>query len=235
MDSDPMDRQVTVAIVEDHQVVIDGIRAWVSSDLGQRVMITHVARDLDELAACSGTAPDVLILDLELGGRLVISEIPRLAADGQRIVVFSGHASSANVMAALDAGAHAFVTKNEGPDDLVETVVATAADRPYVTKSQAKAIIDDAGPTRKTLSDQEAEALKLWFTGASKAAVALRMNVSENTVKQYIARARVKYAEVGRRAPTKDLLLARAIEDGLITPADVTLYTSRACRPDSEG
>jgi two-component system, NarL family, nitrate/nitrite response regulator NarL len=226
-----MERQVTVVVVEDHHVVIEGIRSWARADPGQRVTITHVARDLDELAAWPGPAPNVLILDLELGGRLVIPDIPRLAADGHRIVVFSGHSSSANVMAALDAGAHAFVTKHEGPDDLVEAVVAAAADRPYVTKSQAQAILDDTSPARKSLSDQEVTALRLWFTGMSKAAVGRRMGITDNTVRQYIARARVKYANAGRPAPTKELLLARAIEDGIITPAEATLYTSRAGRP----
>lgn len=62
----------------------------------------------------------------------------------------------------------------------------------------------------------------------SKASVARRMGVSVHTVDVYIRRARVKYAQVGRSAPTKADMLARAIEDGLVKPDDITGYGSAA-------
>jgi hypothetical protein len=62
----------------------------------------------------------------------------------------------------------------------------------------------------------------------SKASVGRRMSISENTVRQYISRARAKYAATGRTAPSKDALLARAIEDGVIRPGEITPYTSFA-------
>jgi hypothetical protein len=54
------------------------------------------------------------------------------------------------------------------------------------------------------------------------------MSISENTVRQYISRARAKYAATGRTAPSKDALLARAIEDGVISPGEITPYQSFA-------
>ena len=111
-------------------------------------------------------------------------------------------------------------------------MLAAADDRPCVTRSQAKAILADPRPGRPALSGKERQALLLWFQGMSKASVARRMSISENTVRQYIDRARVKYATLGRPAHTKDALLARAIEDGLIQPGDVATYTTLARRPD---
>jgi len=64
----------------------------------------------------------------------------------------------------------------------------------------------------------------------SKASVGRRMSITENTVRQYIDRARMKYAALGRPALSKDALLARAIEDGIITPREVATYTSQASR-----
>ncbi|WP_061300370.1 hypothetical protein [Herbidospora cretacea] len=64
----------------------------------------------------------------------------------------------------------------------------------------------------------------------SKASGAQRMGITESTVRPYIMRARAKYAAVGRHATSKDALLARAIEDGLITTAEVREYRSRARR-----
>jgi two-component system, NarL family, nitrate/nitrite response regulator NarL len=97
-----------------------------------------------------------------------------------------------------------------------------------VTRSQAKAILADQRPDRPTLSQQERQALLLWFQGMSKASVGRRMSISENTVRQYISRARAKYAATGRTAPSKDALLARAIEDGVIKPGEITPYQSFA-------
>jgi two-component system, NarL family, nitrate/nitrite response regulator NarL len=221
-----MEQPVTAAIIEDHPVVTEGVESWIRSDPGQRVRLVQMARDLAGLRAVPWA--DVVILDLELSGELVTTQIPGLVAAGYRVVAFSGHSDPAIVMETLDHGAHAYVSKEEGRDHLVEAVLAAAADRPYVTRSQARAILADQRPARPGLSQQERQALLLWFQGMSKASVARRMSISENTVRQYISRARAKYAATGRTAPSKDALLARAIEDGVITPGEVTPYESFA-------
>jgi two-component system, NarL family, nitrate/nitrite response regulator NarL len=237
-----MEQPVTVAIIEDHPVVTEGVASWIRADPGQRVRLVQTARDLSGLGAGLGAGPgtvpgvgtgpappaDVVILDLELSGELVTTQIPALVAAGYRVVAFSGHSDPAIVMETLDNGAHAYVSKDEGSDHLVEAVLAAAADRPYVTRSQARAILADQRPARPTLSEQERQALLLWFQGMSKASVGRRMSISENTVRQYISRARAKYAATGRTAPSKDALLARAIEDGVIKPGEIMPYHSFA-------
>jgi two-component system nitrate/nitrite response regulator NarL len=223
-----MEQPVTVAIIEDHPVVTEGVASWIRSDPGQRVRLVQTARDLAGLRTAPRPPPDVVILDLELSGELVTNQIPSLVAAGYRVVVFSGHSDPEIVMETLDNGAHAYVSKEEGRDHLVETVLAAAADRPYVTRSQARAMLADQRPARPALSEQERQALLLWFQGMSKASVGRRMSISENTVRQYISRARAKYAATGRTAPSKDALLARAIEDGVIKPGEIMPYKSFA-------
>jgi two-component system, NarL family, nitrate/nitrite response regulator NarL len=224
-----MEQPVTVAIIEDHPVVAEGVASWIRSDPGQRVQLVQTARDLAGLRAVPRPPPaDVVILDLELSGELVTTQIPELVANGYRVVAFSGHTDPAIVMETLDNGAHAYVSKEEGRDHLVEAVLAAAADRPYVTRSQARAMLADQRPARPALSEQERQALLLWFQGMSKASVGRRMAISENTVRQYISRARAKYAATGRPAPSKDALLTRAIEDGVIKPAEIVPYRSFA-------
>jgi two-component system, NarL family, nitrate/nitrite response regulator NarL len=223
-----MEHQVTVAIIEDHPVVTEGVASWIRSDPGRRVRLVLTARDLTGFQAMPRPSADVVILDLELSGELVTTQIPGLVAAGHRVVAFSGHSDPAIVMETLDSGAHAYVSKDEGRDHLVEAVLAAAADRPYVTRSQAKAMLADQGLARPALSQQERQALLLWFQGMSKASVGRRMSISENTVRQYINRARAKYAATGRTAPSKDALLARAIEDGVIKPGEIMPYESFA-------
>ncbi len=226
-----MDRAVTAAVVEDHPVVVEGVSSWIRSDPQRRIELIGMLHDLAGLDALPQPAADVVILDLEIGGKLVTREIPRLVLAGYRIVAFSAHTDPDVIMEVLDGGAHGYVAKDEGRDHLVEAVLAAAADQPYVTRSQAKAMLADTRTARPGLSAQERQALLLWFQGMSKASVGRRMHISENTVRQYINRARTKYATAGRPAPSKDVLLARAIEDGIITPAEVALYTSYATMP----
>jgi two-component system nitrate/nitrite response regulator NarL len=226
-----MDRPVTVAIIEDHPVVSEGVASWIRSDPGQRVRLVLTARDLTGLGPGTPPPADVLILDLELAGDLVTARIPALVAAGNRVVAFSGHTDPVIVMETLDYGAHAYVSKEEGREHLVEAVLAAAGDRPYVTRSQAKAILADQHPARPALSPQERQVLLLWFQGMSKASVGRRLSITENTVRQYINRARAKYAASGRTAPSKDALLARAIEDGVIKAAEIGPYRSFAREP----
>jgi DNA-binding NarL/FixJ family response regulator len=149
--------------------------------------------------------------------------VARLSDRGYRVVVFSAHTGPAIVTSALEAGACAFLSKDESREHCVETIVAVATDRPYVTRSLASAMLADP-----QLSGREREALLLWFQGMDMGSVARRMDITEHTVKQYIDRARVKYARVGRPVPSRFALLARAIEDGLIRPEEVGDYHSNA-------
>ena len=173
----------------------------------------------------------MVLLDLELGGVLVLDRVASLSDAGHRVVVFSAHGGPSVVSAALEAGACAYLTKDEAREHCIDTLVAVATDRPYVTRSLAGGMLADP-----RLSGREREALLLWFQGMDMAAVARRMTktdgsgeaITKDTVKQYIDRARVKYARAGRSVASRFALLARAIEDGLIRPEDVGGYRSTA-------
>ncbi|WP_232323932.1 response regulator [Catenuloplanes japonicus] len=220
-----MDTPVTVAIVDDHPVVLEGVRSWLADDPRLRVVAT--GSDIDDVLAAAGDVK-VLLLDLSLHGRMVIDRVSDLCDTGLRVVVYSEHTDAETVLRVVEAGAVAFLAKNEGKEHCVQTVLAAAMDQPYVAPALAGAMVGDRRPERPSLSEKEREALLLWFQSMSKASVARRMQISEHTVKQYVDRARIKYAKAGRPAASKAALLARAIEDGLIKPDDVQEYQSNA-------
>ena len=60
-----------------------------------------------------------------------------------------------------------------------------------------------------------------WFQSESKEFVAQRLGISLSTVNSHLERIRVKYALIGREAPTKAALVAGAIQDGLIGVDDL--------------
>ncbi|PSR42989.1 helix-turn-helix transcriptional regulator [Rhodococcus sp. AD45-ID] len=67
------------------------------------------------------------------------------------------------------------------------------------------------------LSAREIEVLLTWLRADSKQEVALELRVGVGTVNTHISRIRTKYINVGRPAPTKAALFARAIQDGHTT------------------
>ncbi|WP_068161198.1 LuxR C-terminal-related transcriptional regulator [Rhodococcus phenolicus] len=80
--------------------------------------------------------------------------------------------------------------------------------------------VSPAGATlvsRPLLSTREVQVLLTWLAADSKAQAARELFVSQSTLNTHIARIRLKYASVGRSAPTKAALFARALQDGLTT------------------
>jgi DNA-binding CsgD family transcriptional regulator len=71
------------------------------------------------------------------------------------------------------------------------------------------------------LSQREVEVLRAWLNLDSKSAVAESLFISLGTVNTHLARIRVKYNEVGRGASTKAALVARAIQDGIVSIDDL--------------
>ncbi|NMO05071.1 LuxR family transcriptional regulator [Gordonia sp. TBRC 11910] len=70
---------------------------------------------------------------------------------------------------------------------------------------------------RPVLTPREAEVLRTWLLVDSKPAVGQELFISLGTVNTHLTRIRAKYAEIGRPAPTKAGLVARAVQDGLIS------------------
>jgi two-component system, NarL family, nitrate/nitrite response regulator NarL len=221
---------VTVALVDDHPVVHEGVRAWLGQDPEHPIELVAVGDSVDLAATSPGRDADVLLLDLNLHGRMAIDEVGRLAELGRRVVVYSEFADDATVLAVMERGAFAFLAKKEAKEHCVATILAAAADRPYVPPQAAGSMAADDRADGPGLSEQERTALLLWFQSMSKSAVAVRMGIAESTVRQYIQRARIKYANAGRPASTRTQLLAQAIQDGLIRADEVTEYASRAVR-----
>ncbi|MFH5230855.1 helix-turn-helix transcriptional regulator [Antrihabitans spumae] len=75
--------------------------------------------------------------------------------------------------------------------------------------------------SKPTLSDREIEVLLAWFSCDTKANVGKGLYISLGTVNTHLARVRQKYECVGRAAPTKAALVARALQDGLIDVKDL--------------
>ncbi|MBO0855087.1 MAG: LuxR family transcriptional regulator [Nocardia sp.] len=71
------------------------------------------------------------------------------------------------------------------------------------------------------LSPREVEVLLAWIKADTKQQVTRALYISLGTVNTHLARIREKYETAGRSAPTKAALVARALQDGMITLDDL--------------
>ncbi|HEY0868257.1 MAG TPA: response regulator transcription factor [Fimbriimonas sp.] len=165
---------VRVAIVDDHRIVIAGLRRLLDMEPGIQVVGTAVSA-MSGIELCDETRPDVLILDMRLPdgrGTQVISRF-RERYPGMRIVALTGYGGMVQ-KEALEAGANVFLTKELASDEVVRAVLGPAV------RTSVSTGWDE-------LSDREKEVARLAITGMSNPEIARELMISINTVKTHLA------------------------------------------------
>lgn len=207
---------ITIALVDDHELVREGLVAWLAGRTSNVVVRASTA-SIAELEAGPGWGVDVVLLDLDLrNGTTVEDNIAALTAAGSGVVVVSENENPAVVQQAVRAGALGYVPKSASAADMVEAIEAVHGGETFMTQALALALLAEPVLTRPSLSPQELRTLQLYAGGMPLKSVALRMKITEGTVKSYVDRVRQKYHDVDRDAPTKIDLYQRAVEDGYL-------------------
>lgn len=218
-------RSVRVAIIDDHDVVHAGVEAWCMK-ADPAITVVGSFHSPQQYFASYPELPnnevDVLIFDLQIDGkRPDWDTLANLSDAGQRVIVYSHMFTDEVILTSLDMGAVCYLVKSEGRRHLIDAIHAAHTSEPCVGPRMAKALINDTILGRTKLSEREKEVLIAWFQTESKELVGKRLYIAPTTVRTHLQRARAKYAAVGRPAPTKSALLARAIEDGILSLSDL--------------
>lgn len=193
-----------VAIVDDHPVARYGVVKFIE-ELPDLTLAGAAAHPGDLPRTPDGVLDfDVLVLDLYLNGdEPSIQQIAALSG-GAPILVMSASRDPADVLAAIQAGAAGYLTKQAGPDAFATAVRAVASGEFYLSPQLADLIEAAAEtrpqpPDRPTLSQREQETLSYIARGFTHQQTATRMGVATATVNTYVARIRSKL-QVGNKA-----------------------------------
>ncbi|TRW86405.1 response regulator transcription factor [Mycolicibacterium sp. 018/SC-01/001] len=215
---------INAVIIDDHDVVHAGVHAWcLEADPRIRFVGSYLHpvefTDRYSMASCE---VDVVIFDLQIdGNRPAFDILQQLCAAGHRVVVYSHITADEVILQCLELGAITYLVKSEGRAHLIEAIQAASSNTPHMGPRMAQALLNDKASTRPNLSEREKEVLVAWFQTESKELVGKRLFIAPSTVRTHLQRARAKYAAVGRPAPTKSALLARAIQDGILGLSDL--------------
>ncbi len=208
-----------MALVDDHPPILLGALQAVQSAFDVAESSTH--RHVAELLALPGPF-DIVLMDVQLGdGTDPELNVEAVVERGWPVLLYTQVHSHTVIARCFQAGASGIVGKHEDMDLLVEAVRIVLSGQPYLSGDWAEALDADAARI-PDLTAREAEALRLYATGLPMKAVAHRMDISAQTVKEYLVRVRRRYSLVGRPVASKTDLYIRALEDGYLEGPEPT-------------
>jgi two-component system response regulator NreC len=212
------DPVIRIVLVDDHQMLRDGLRLLLNSELNLRV-VGEAANGSDGLSVIKATRPDLIILDLglpDMGGLAVIEHIQALDFS-VRIIVLSMHTNPQLVSQAMKSGAEGYIPKSSAHTSLLDAVQVVMRGEHYLHPKAATALLtathDESRYQQQlaSLSEREIEVVRMVALGYTSREIGETLFLSPKTVDTYRQRAMEKL-EFERRAD----LVRFAIQTGLL-------------------
>lgn len=182
----------TVIAADDHPVVLSGIRLVLRVS-AEFELLAETHDRTSTLAAIEQHVPDILILDLWMGGNDGIELIRRIRDEWPmiRVLVYSMNDELSYGARALRAGAAGYLMKSHCLDELINALRIIAAGERYVSPALAADLISTGLHTPSNfakpaalanLSDREIQVLRLIGRGHTTAAISKELNIGVKTV-----------------------------------------------------
>jgi len=208
--------QIKVLLVDDHDIVRNGVRLMLSADADIEVSGEAVNAD-EALRLVRERDFNVALVDIALPGKNGLDLLRQLRTEKPKMAVLmlSTYSEEIYAVRALKLGAAGYLTKDSPTATLTAAVRKAAAGGRYVSPALLEKLADLIGGTAKltheSLSNRELEVLKLIAAGESLVNIAGKLHLSPNTVTTYRARILEK---MGLNSNAE--LTRYAIENGLI-------------------
>ena len=191
-----MGEAIRVVVADDQTVVRDGVCLMLGLAVGIEVVGT-AADGAEAVAVVTGTAPDVLLIDLKMPGVDGVEATRRVRALERppAVVVLTTFDDEAWVLGALQAGALGYLTKDADAAAIADAVRAAAAGRSLldatvqarlVAAAHAGSVTPPVSTATEGLTAREVEVLRLVARGAANREIARALVVSEATVKTHV-------------------------------------------------
>ncbi len=178
-----------VCLVDDHPTFRAGLRALLEAS---GIEVAGEASGGAGAVACAKEfSPDVMLMDLsmpEVDGAEATRRMTREMPDIP-VVVLTSFSDRTRIMDALDAGAVGYLLKDADPEELVRGVQAAAEGHAPLDPRAARELLSSrrGSSGAEALSAREVEVLKLVAAGHPNKVIALRLGISEKTVKNHLS------------------------------------------------
>ncbi len=180
-------------IVDDHPIVRQGLRTYLSTRPGLEV-VGEAADGKEAVAKAARLQPDVVLLDLVMprGGGVDVIRRLRAAGERPRVVVLTSFAGDDQVVEAVRAGAAGYLLKDVPPGELEAAIRLVHQGGVKLDPSVVGSLMAEvagASPPRglDELTARERQVLTLLAEGRSNRELAAQLYVSEKTVKTHVS------------------------------------------------
>jgi NarL family two-component system response regulator LiaR len=190
-----MTQRITVALVDDHEVVRNGLRAYLESQ-GDFVVVGEAGSGAEAVALAARMQPDVLLMDLVMRGMdgIEATQAVRMVSPKTQVVVLTSYHDDDHIFPALRAGALSYLLKDVPMHELAEVLRKAARGETSLAPDVASRLIRDmrragaAAPDLwRELTARELDVLRLLGHGLSNGEIAERLVLSEYTVKGHVS------------------------------------------------
>jgi len=178
-----------VLLVDDHRMFREALRALL--ERSPEIKIVGETGDGNEaLRLIADTSPDIVCMDIGLPGMNGVETTRRikLAHPSVKIIALSIYAERRYVLDMIEAGAGAYVTKDEASDELLRAIDAVQRNRSYLCPDVATLIThgissrDRGIPSPIRLGNREQQVLRLVAQGNTSIQIAAKMSIAASTV-----------------------------------------------------
>jgi len=208
---------IRLLLVDDHEVVRVGLHTLLDHNQGITV-VGEAGSKAQAVMEAKRLRPDVILMDVRLPDGSGIEACREILADrpATRVIFLTSYTDDDSVLAAVLAGASGFVLKEINSGALIQTIRAVSSGRsaldPDATQralNWIKSIPMADGPLRTaSLSPQEERVLALVAEGLTNKEIATSLNLSDKTVKNYLANMFQKL-HISRRAQAAAFFVKR--------------------------
>jgi len=213
-----------VMLVDDHEIVRDGIKAMLDAE--DDVVVTAQAGTVREaIDEAHRTRPDVVVMDVRLADGSGIEATREIRADhpDTRVLMLTSFADDEALFASIMAGASGYVLKQVKSGDLLRAIRAVGAGDSLLDPSVTSAVLDRLRKGKHLMKDeklarlspQEERILTLVADGRTNREIGDELNLAEKTVKNYVSSILSKL-EVARRAEAAAYLARHTTTPGSV-------------------
>jgi DNA-binding NarL/FixJ family response regulator len=190
--------KITVLIVDDHQIVRDGIMR-ILKDENDIELVGSVGSGIEALDFIKEKQPDLLITDLSMPNMsgIGLTEKLRNLYPDIKVLILSMFNNEEYIVSAIQAGAKGFLPKQDSTTAILLEAIRTISGgdefySPSISKIVLKSYVNNIKNTtageavkKHQLTSREKEILKLYVEGCSNNEIAERLNLSVFTIKTH--------------------------------------------------
>jgi DNA-binding NarL/FixJ family response regulator len=184
-------KKLKILICDDHEIIREGLKR-ILLDTGLAYRVDEVSRAEEAVAAARREPWDIVVLDINLGGRSGMEALKEIKADFPRlpVLILSIYPEEQFALRMIRAGANGYLNKNLAAKVLVEAIRQVLTSGQYISPKVAEQLVTAVKqplgqPLHAALSDREDQVLRLIAAGRTVGEIAIQLKLSVKTVSTY--------------------------------------------------